>query len=297
MRINPILKRELRVQSRGHSLLVLICGANAILFMIGILGCLAAASRAEQSLAADYGVMLDIYGLIAMVFSLFMILICPALTSGSISGERQSKTLELLMATGMSDAAIVTGQLMSSLYTVVVLMISCIPAMVLPLVYGGVSLLEIMQLLLALFMASFMTQCLGLFAGTLGFSVQRSTALAYIFLIALLIGTFLPGVLGMPFSAYTEDNYMALLLMLNPAVTMLSVISSQVGGGAFPDELFLRLGLDASEELLRYYVPLALLFELLFSLIMMIAAIKSVDMARGGLWYMFRKRQKEGIEK
>ena len=297
MNINPILKRELRVQSRGHGLLVLICGVNAILFMIGILGCLAAAARTEQSLAADYGVLLDIYGLVAMALFVFMVMICPALTSGSISGERQSKTLELLMATGMSDMSIILGKLAASLYTVAVLLISCIPSIVLPLVYGGVSLLEVLQLVMALMTAALMTQSLGLFAGTLGFSVQRSTALAYIFLVVLLFGTFLPAFMGMPFSVYGRDNWLALLLILNPAVIVLSVVSMQVGGGSFPAELFARLNLDVSEVFLGHYIPAAMIAELFFSLMIIFASVKSLDMARGGFGYLLRKRKKEGIEK
>ena len=58
MRLNPILKRELRVQGRGYGLLGLFCAVNILLFLCGILGSLAVVSRMRRDFEADYGAML-----------------------------------------------------------------------------------------------------------------------------------------------------------------------------------------------------------------------------------------------
>ena len=144
MKINPILKRELKIQSRGYTLLGLICGIDSALFLISVLGSLAVISRMRQDYHADYGSLLMIFVLVSMFAFLLILLICPSLTAGSIAGERRSKTLDLLLATRLSPVSIVTGKLLSAFSVVQILIITSIPALMVPLMYGGAGLPEIL---------------------------------------------------------------------------------------------------------------------------------------------------------
>ena len=55
MKLDPILKKGGKGQSRGYGLMMMVSILNLILFLIGILAMLAVISRLRQSLEADYG--------------------------------------------------------------------------------------------------------------------------------------------------------------------------------------------------------------------------------------------------
>ena len=86
MKLNPIFKKDIKVQSRGYDLLGLLCVVDSLLFFVGIFGMLAITSRLRQSMEADYGALLKIYGVIAILSFAALTAVGPAMTSGSISG-------------------------------------------------------------------------------------------------------------------------------------------------------------------------------------------------------------------
>ncbi len=277
MKINPILKRELKVQSRGYTLLGLICGIDSALFLISILGSLAVISRMRQDYHADYGSLLMIFVLVSMFAFLLILLICPSLTAGSIAGERRSKTLDLLLATRLSPVSIVTGKLLSAFSVVQILIITSIPALMVPLMYGGAGLPEILLTAVGLSCAAFMLLCMGLFVSSAVRSPQRATALSYVLLIGLCAGTVLPGLLFAPFYGGGHQNAAALVLLLNPIVTMASVIFRAVSGAELIALIYGRLGLSLSEGMRNSYILIALLLELLLGFMFLFASVVNIS--------------------
>ena len=61
---------------------------------------------------------------VTQIFSFLLMFIMPALTTGSISGERERRTLELLFTTQMPPGDIVMGKLFSALSQLLVLVVS-----------------------------------------------------------------------------------------------------------------------------------------------------------------------------
>ena len=293
MKLNPILKRELRVQSRGYTLTGLICALNIALFLVSILGSLAVSSRIVQDHYAEYDSYLMVFLLVNVLSFLLILLISPSVTAGSIAGERRAKTLDLLLATRMSPAKIVFGKLFSSLLMVCILVISTVPAAMVPLMYGGAGLMELSLILLALFCGAFLCLSLGLFVSSFSDSPQRATALSYILLIVLCLGTVLPGLLFAPFYGGEGNNSAAMLLLLDPVMTMASVSAHALSGNSFISLVYSSLGLELSEGLIRAYIPLSLLLELGLGALFLCLSIRNISIkGRGG-----RRKAVFGIEK
>src|SRR4029453_5181836 len=67
----------------------------------------------------------------------------PTFAAGSITGEKERKTYELLLASPLLPGTILVGKLLSSLTYLVILIISSLPLMILCYLLGGLLLSEI----------------------------------------------------------------------------------------------------------------------------------------------------------
>ena len=76
---------------------------------------------------------------VASLEFLMLILIMPAMTAGSISGERERQTLDLMLTTCMTPADIVLGKLEAALGTMFLMVVSSLPILAMVFVYGGVT--------------------------------------------------------------------------------------------------------------------------------------------------------------
>lgn len=74
--------------------------------------------------------------LMAAQFAL-IVLVAPAMTAGSIAGERERQTLELLLVTNTGSLSIVFGKLMESFAFLALLIFSGLPVMCLTMLLGG----------------------------------------------------------------------------------------------------------------------------------------------------------------
>ena len=69
----------------------------------------------------------------------------PSYAAGSITGEKERKTYELLIATPLEPGALLVGKLLSSLCYLTLLIMSSAPLMVLCWLLGGIALNEIVM--------------------------------------------------------------------------------------------------------------------------------------------------------
>jgi ABC-type transport system involved in multi-copper enzyme maturation permease subunit len=92
---------------------------------------------------------LHLFSVLAFGAVLMMAFITPSLTAGAISGERERRTLDLLLVTRASALGLVVGKLAGSLVYVLFLLVATLPAFALVYLYGGIP-LEYLALVLAI---------------------------------------------------------------------------------------------------------------------------------------------------
>ena len=110
---------------------------NGILAVVALLNMYSAVAQVRISASVQYSSFLQLYAFVATLEFLLLMFIMPALTSGSISGERERQTLELLFTTRMTPKDIVMGKLFSALSQLMVLIVSSFPILLLTFVYGS----------------------------------------------------------------------------------------------------------------------------------------------------------------
>ncbi|MNO98349.1 ABC-2 family transporter protein [compost metagenome] len=165
-------------------------------------------------------------------------MISPTLTASAICGERERGTLDILLSTKMSPLSIILGKLLASLSKVVLLIIASTPVFAITLSLGGVSIVNIIQMILLYIMTAIFCGSVGLFFSSVLKSTKSSTAASYGLLIFLAIGTLIITVLYYSIKARAasmagqsfEPN-IPFWLYLNPGLGYGSVVYNQLGIG------------------------------------------------------------------
>ncbi len=224
----------------------------------------------------QYTSFLDLYLFVATLEFVLILLITPALTAGAISGERERQTLDLMMTTRLKPGQLVRGKLMSSFSTVLLLMISSFPVLSLVFIYGGVTLWDVVQLLLSYGLAAWLVGCIGIFCSCVCQKSTIATVAAYSATGILTIGTILLYRMEDVFlqmSAADGSGFLRNLLLFNPICTFERMLTTQMGNEGSSLFLGMFLGNLGTVFYGEFWEPLSVAAQLGLSLIFLRLAI------------------------
>lgn len=249
MKFNPIVKRDLTVGARSTRLTMLVTAMNAVLLGVDVLAVFGRFAAFRLESVMNYRSMLYVYCVAAGVVFLFVLFLYPALTVGSITSERDSGTMDLMLASGMSPVRIVRGKFISALLPGLVLLATFLPGLVLPLLFGGVEMTSCLLLLVLLVPMAVEMLCIGLCASARTGSGSAAAFAAY----AMVLGiTLLPLAAAVLFRSLnrTGENPAAVLIVISPVTPAVCLLAEQVGETALLETAFrwLRLPAVLSEE-------------------------------------------------
>ena len=109
-RINPILNKELRLGSRSIRLPLSVMFYDIVLAIVAVIAIFIASYAGSYDGGVDFSGFLYIYQVIGWTQLGITLLIVPILTAGSISGEREKQTLEIMLTTPKKPISIVWGK-------------------------------------------------------------------------------------------------------------------------------------------------------------------------------------------
>src|SRR3954454_11521563 len=150
-RDNPVLARELLVNLRSPRAFVLQLLYVAFLAAVVYFYWPTGEDGARQ---VSPGVARRLFDIFFLGQFFLVALMAPAFASGSITGEKERKTYEMLLASPLRPGTILVGKLLSSLSCLVILILSSLPLMILCFLLGGLLLSEIARAYLVLILAA-----------------------------------------------------------------------------------------------------------------------------------------------
>lgn len=136
----------------------------------------------------------QVFGAVALLEFLLIIIIGPALTSGSISSERERQTFDLLRVSLLSTRELILGKLGSAVFFLLLLILAALPLQSLAFFIGGVGMAELVVSLAMLAASALMFCALGVYFSCLAKRTTVATVVTYasaIFPVVLLIGLYL----------------------------------------------------------------------------------------------------------
>ena len=245
MKNNPVYKREMLVRSRSFRIPLIIMIFNGILAVVALLNMYQSIAQVKVSGSVRYENFLQLYAFVAALEFMLLMFIMPALTSASISGERERHTLELMFTTKIRPVEIVVGKLMSAFSQLMILVVSSLPILMLTFIYGSISSGDLMILLVSYVVGALYCGSLGIFASSLMKRSTFSNVITYGIMLVVVVGTYMLNVFLLKISE-TEISTMALnsgetipkassgasvyLLLLNPAIMFAELLENQVAG-------------------------------------------------------------------
>lgn len=230
---NAVLDNMLTTRFRTFRPVLLITLYNLLVIgvILVIMGFMSAISGADTNTSGT--VLFDV--LVFFQFGL-IVLIMPALTSGLISGERERKTLDLLLCTQMTPFGIVAGKLLSGCLMMGLCVVCSIPMITTAYLYGGVSVLSILSIVACYLVTIIAIGSLGVFFSAI---FKRTTAAVVVsYLAVFIIGAVstVGGYIDMTIQSVVHQNIgnffpnYPILWIFNPIIALIEIVGGGNGG-------------------------------------------------------------------
>lgn len=271
--INPVLGKEFRLRMRTPRSAFSVFGYVLVmgLLAMGIIY-VTTSSGGSQFGRVDAGISRLMFYALSIAQLVLIAFMTPALTAGVISSEREKQTLNMLLTTQQSSAAIILSKLASSLSFMTLLILATLPVYSVVFLYGGVSPNQLMSVFLFYLFVMLLLGSIGVFFSTIFKRTIVSVIMTYgvglvIFLVTGLVYLFAMSIdrvnyynTGATTRAYSWVGY---LLGLNPAGAMISIFEP-----SFSAQVFLVQGsnlqsvapIELWQEFLLVYSVLILVF-------------------------------------
>ncbi|MEN9936844.1 MAG: hypothetical protein RLZZ387_3423 [Chloroflexota bacterium] len=256
LEFNPILVKELRSRMRGARAFVLLTIYLLILSGVTLLLYSGLSGNIGSDLNAGRQIGKALFLVVAAVALVEVCVITPALTSGSIAGEKERQTFDLLVASLLSPWQIVWGKLASALAFALLLILAVVPVMSLAFLFGGVSAAEVLIALVGLLATAVFYASIGLFWSSVTRSSLGATSFALGTIILMLLGVpFLVVIFGLVFTRDVSSDllesalfvYVSRIFIATHPFIALGVTETQLSAGGSP---FFEVVNSGSAELL-----------------------------------------------
>ncbi|MDE6949780.1 MAG: ABC transporter permease [Lachnospiraceae bacterium] len=298
MRLNPIVKKDVRVQSRSIKISFGVFAYELILALVFFFAMYLIQQENMYLYDNIYSSLVALYPALALTQFMILGLIVPVRTASSISGERERQTFDIMMTTGMTPFSVVTGKVMTAIVQSMLFIAASLPIMALSFVVGGMSWSYLFWFFAVALLISFFSASIGILCSSLCKKSVSAVIMSYGFYLIFFIGTVLPPVFyrvyyfnimyGNNFSgsrySYGENIYLTFLL--NPAVYLAEFFSEVMTGESLFDSFngVSSSGMRGPVGLVttgHNWIIVSTILFLAVSVLFLFLAARRIDPARG----------------
>jgi len=186
---NPVAVKELRERMRGGRAFAVITVYLMLMSAFAVILFFANAPFTRglsTSVTGDLG-RATFGGLVGLELVLMMF-IAPAFTSGSVTGERERQTYDLLKITLLPRATFLVGKLESALGFIFLLLLAAIPLQSIAFLFGGVTETELILSLVILLVTAVTFGAVGVFFSTLTERTVTASVRSYSTALIVMLG-------------------------------------------------------------------------------------------------------------
>ena len=280
-----VLSKDLRLRMRGWR------WAGVATMYVGILACVSLAFLLQKyapssNQSAREGI--DLFQALSICQLLLIVFVTPATLAGAISGERQHRTWDLLVASRAHAVDIVWGKLLAGIAFNAVLLAASVPLFGLIFLFGGIVPTDVIPAFLVFLVTMLLLGATSLMVSALTARLTVSFMLSLLIALMLAVGLSIltlflqspgqPDVLtlgGVPFQSAAQPSSLTPLAQLDPLVALLSALPAQSGGS-----LLGGLGTINRAFGLPWQLPLWGAYSLLMGVIALLLVIATTRLVR-----------------
>ncbi|MBQ2753746.1 MAG: ABC transporter permease [Firmicutes bacterium] len=280
--LNPVLRREIQTSLSNWKVYAAILFYVACLVAVAVVGFWSEIYN-SYDFSFSPGTINELYAVMAIMQLVLIIIIVPAITGGSINGERERQTFDLMLVSRMKPFSIVAGKLLAGIAVVILMIIASAPVFAITIQFGGASVKDVLLLMLY-FM--FSAVCLGSVSILFSALIKKSAVsmvLVYVLAGVLTFGTLVVFILYADYHWMMAGDYppvwiYKLVMAANPLASVTAVIDSQINIGlADIFSLSYSFGRDVSySNIWGGHI----IFMLLLSVVSLTLAAKVIDPVR-----------------
>ncbi|MEI7643888.1 MAG: ABC transporter permease subunit [Chloroflexales bacterium] len=188
--LGPVLFKELATQLRGsRAALMITLYVGLVLIATRLLYGMVAAQLdyGKPLLSAQIGQVLFIG--VSLVVQTLTVFLAPATTVNAISQEHERGTFELIRATPLPAGQLLVGKLIAALAFMALLLLAVAPVLTLVLLFGGVSVADMLRVLATTMITAVVGCAFGLCCSAITKQTYSATLLCYALLISLVGGS------------------------------------------------------------------------------------------------------------
>ena len=180
---NPVLQRELIVNLRMKRAFVLL-----LVYQLALAVVVFSAWPQQAQLEANSDQARSLVNLFFLGQYVLASLMAPSFAAGTITGEKERKTYEMLLASPLQPSAICIGKLVSSLAHLALLIFASLPIVMLCIPLGGVSLYEVLAAYLGLILSVLIFGAISVACSSYFQRTSASLVASYLFVLPLALG-------------------------------------------------------------------------------------------------------------
>lgn len=293
MRLNPIVKKDIKVQSRSMKMSWGVFSYELILALVFFLSMLIIRNGNMRSTDNIYSAMVWLYPILAVTQLVILGIVTPVRTASSISGEKERQTFDIMMTTSMSPFSVIIGKVMTAMVQSMFYVIASMPVMALCFVIGGMSWSYLFWFLAISLLISLFSASIGILCSSLCRKSISAVIMSYGFYLVFFVATALPGILYAVTPGSDSMENLFLFLLVNPAVYLTEFFSQIMAGESVVNSLLGSTGVGQQKRLIHSVVSgntwmiLSTVLFLAVSFLFLWLAARRINPARKA----FRKRK------
>ena len=271
MYLNPIVKKDVKVQARSMKICWSVFAYELILALVFFLAINVIQSASRYSTSNIYSAMVWLYPVLAVTELIILGLVVPVRTASSISGEKERQTFDIMMTTSMSPFSIIAGKVMTAVVQGMFFVVASMPVMALSFIIGGMSWAYLFWFLGIALLVSFFSASIGILCSSLCKRSISAVIMSYAFYLLFFLGTALPmmlyevvksnlrytlGTLPRFYEVYGDNIYLTLLL--NPAVYLTEFFARIMTGESLVNSLGNHASMSWQPQTSQVWGPIVL---------------------------------------
>jgi ABC-type transport system involved in multi-copper enzyme maturation permease subunit len=220
MQLNPIVKKDVRVQARSMRICWGLFAYEAIMAIVFFFAMFFIDANMQYAAENIYSSILMIYPTLAVTQIIILGVVVPIRTASAISGEKERQTFDIMMTTSMTPFSIILGKVMTAMIQSLFFVIAGMPIMALVFVIGGISWSYLFWFFLIAVFVSFFSASIGIFCSAVCKRSITAVILSYGIYVVFFLLTAIPNVV-VEILGYTQGLLFYLscgLYLINPAV-------------------------------------------------------------------------------
>lgn len=226
LHLNPILRKEFKLGARTFKFPMAIALYSLFFSMVSLLIFISSTNSlsyylyAGESGVVNYSSVTEGFRFLAIAQIFMICIIVPLLTAGSIAGERERQTLDIMLTAPVHSFSIAWGKLMAGLGNVLIFIISALPAMSICFLYGGIKWRYLVIFIIQIMGLAFFVGSVGVWAS----AFFKKTIVAVIITLILEMIFF-----GLPVVIYGSIYVIEYNMILSNNPSMFNVTSIEMG--------------------------------------------------------------------